>query len=68
MDIKKSQSKPLKKDTSQSSSLISMPFLIVFLARGSIPVVEHFNHHPKVKGSSIPANKGAERENDRKMY
>ncbi len=31
-------------------------------------MVEHLPHHPKVKGSSIPANKGAERENDQKMH
>jgi hypothetical protein len=31
-------------------------------------VVEHFPHHPKVKGSSIAAAAGTDRENDKKMY
>ncbi len=31
-------------------------------------MVEHFPHHPKVKGSSIAAAAGTDRENDKKMY
>jgi hypothetical protein len=64
MDIKK----PLRRTQARALLLLACHFLIVFLARGSIPVVEHISHHPKVKGSSIAAAAGTERENDKKMY